>query len=74
MLKFNQTKKQMRLTVHLSNVKHVTEEVKTKEGMTTKRKIYNTLSYHNVNEKDIPSILSQVTKGDIKVTKHYLSY
>lgn len=52
----------MRLTVHLTEAKKIKEEVKTKDGVKIVTKTMNTLSFANVTEDEIPTILGQLER------------
>jgi len=64
----------MRLTVHVTGARKTTDQVKTKDGMKTIRRTFTTLSYYNVEERDVAGILTQVEEeGKGTPVKHYLS-
>lgn len=64
----------MRLTVHVTGAKKQTVTKKTKDGEVKKKCIFNTLSYHNVTEEDVPRILAEIEENGYGTpTKHYLS-
>lgn len=64
----------MRLTVHLSEAKKIKEEVKTKDGVKIVTKTINTLSFSNIKEEDVPTILGQIERDEEagKVSKYSL--
>ena len=64
----------MRLTVHLKHVKKKRVEVDTKDGVELKDKIFNTLSYHDIKEGEVPGILSQINESKQgEVASYYLT-
>lgn len=64
----------MRLTVHVANAITDTIEVKTKNGIVSKKRTLNTLSFNDVKEDNVPTILKQIeNEGRGIPMKHYLS-
>ena len=51
----------------------MTVEKKTKDGYIKKKILVNTLSYSDVDEDQVGTILSQIKEDGLTPTKHYLT-
>lgn len=64
----------MRLTVHVTGARKIRKEVKTKEGSKMVTKTMNTLTFSDVEEKDVAGILTGIKDNKQGTpTKHFLT-
>lgn len=64
----------MRLTVHLSGAKKITESVPSKEKPGTyikKKKLMNTISFNDVTELDLGRCLSYIESNELGTVERY---